>query len=164
MKQSDIFTIIIIASIGMVAAFFASNALLGNPDELSLKHKTISPIITEVVAPDPETFNQDAINPTVEVYVGQCEDVDQNGILDRAELVACGKATPEQAAEEEKANEEKKKADDEAKKAAEEKAGEESKNSSSESTNSTGASDSSNVNGQSTSNGQNEGTSNNTNS
>ena len=110
MKQSDIFTIIIIASIGMVAAFFASNALLGNPDELSLKHKTISPITTEVVAPDPETFNQDAINPTVEVYVGQCEDVDQNGILDRAELVACGKATPEQAAEEEKANEEKKKA------------------------------------------------------
>ena len=124
MKQSDIFTIIIIASIGMVAAFFASNALLGNPDELSLKHKTISPITTEVVAPDPETFNQDAINPTVEVYVGQCEDVDQNGILDRAELVACGKATPEQAAEEEKANEEKKKAEDEAKKAAEEKAGE----------------------------------------
>ena len=163
MKQSDIFTIIIIASIGMVAAFFASNALLGNPDELSLKHKTISPITTEVVAPDPETFNQDAINPTVEVYVGQCEDVDQNGILDRAELVACGKATPEQAAEEEKANEEKKKAEDEAKKAAEEKAGEESKNLSSESTGSTGASDSSNVNGQSTSNGQNEGTSNNTN-
>ena len=162
MKQSDIFTIIIIASIGMVAAFFASNALLGNPDELSLKHKTISPITTEVVAPDPETFNQDAINPTVEVYVGQCEDVDQNGILDRAELVACGKATPEQAAEE-KANEEKKKAEDEAKKAAEEKAGEESKNSSSESTGSTGASDSSNANGQSTSNGQNEGTSNNTN-
>ena len=94
MKQSDIFTIIIIASIGMVGAFFASNAILGNPDELMLKHKNISPISTEVVEPDPETFNQDAINPTVEVYVGQCEDVDQNGILDRAELVACGKATP----------------------------------------------------------------------
>ena len=108
MKQSDIFTIIIIASIGMVGAFFASNALLGNPNELMLKHKTISQITPELVAPDPETFNQDAINPTVEVYVGQCEDVDQNGILDRAELVACGKATPEQAAEEEKAAEQKK--------------------------------------------------------
>ena len=83
MKQSDIFTIIIIASIGMVAAFFASNALLGNPDELSMKHKTITPISTEIVEPDPETFNVDAINPTVEVYVGQCEDVDQNGILDK---------------------------------------------------------------------------------
>jgi hypothetical protein len=116
MKQSDIFTIIIIASIGMVGAFFASNAILGNPDELMLKHKNISPISTEVVEPDPETFNQDAINPTVEVYVGQCEDVDQNGILDRAELVACGKATPQLSEEEKKAEEEKKKAEEEKKK------------------------------------------------
>lgn len=100
MKQSDIFTIIIIASVGMVGAFFASNALLGNPDDLSLKHKTISQIVTEVVAPDEETFNRAAINPTVEVYVGECEDVDQNGILDRAELAACGKAAPEQTEEE----------------------------------------------------------------
>ena len=114
MKQSDIFTIIIIASIGMVGAFFASNAILGNPDELMLKHKNISPISTEVVEPDPETFNQDAINPTVEVYVGQCEDVDQNGILDRAELVACGKATPQLSEEEKKAEEEKKKAEGQA--------------------------------------------------
>ena len=103
MKQSDIFTIIIIASIGMVGAFFASNALLGDPNELMLKHKTISQITPDLVAPDPETFNQDAINPTVEVYV------------DRAELVACGKATPEQAAEEEKAAEEKKKAEEQKK-------------------------------------------------
>ena len=114
MKQSDIFTIIIIASIGMVGAFFASNAILGNPDELMLKHKNISPISTEVVEPDPETFNQDAINPTVEVYVGQCEDVDQNGILDRAELVACGKATPQLSEEEKKAEEEKKKTEGQA--------------------------------------------------
>ena len=114
MKQSDIFTIIIIASIGMVGAFFASNAILGNPDELMLKHKNISPISTEVVEPDPETFNQDAINPTVEVYVGQCEDVDQNGILDRAELVACGKATPQLSEEEKRAEEEKKKTEGQA--------------------------------------------------
>lgn len=161
MKQSDIFTIIIIASIGMVGAFFASNALLGNPDELILKHKTISQITTEVVAPDPETFNQDAINPTVEVYVGQCEDVDQNGILDRAELVACGKATPEQAAEEEKANEEKKKAEDEAKKAAEEKSGEESGSSDdASSTNSTNAANGSSANSQHNSNSQVEGNTN----
>ena len=109
MKQSDIFTIIIIASIGMVGAFVASNAILGNPDELTMKHKNISPISTEVVEPDPETFNRDAINPTVEVYVGQCEDVDQNGILDRAELVACGKASPEESKEEQKTEDKQKK-------------------------------------------------------
>ena len=115
MKQSDIFTIIIIASIGMVAAFFASNALLGNPDELSMKHKTITPISTEIVEPDPETFNLDAINPTVEVYVGQCEDVDQNGILDRAELVVCGKATPKETVEDQKKADEQKKAEEQKK-------------------------------------------------
>lgn len=115
MKQSDIFTIIIIASVGMVGAFFASNALLGNPDDLSLKHKTISQIVTEVVAPDEETFNRAAINPTVEVYVGECEDVDQNGILDRAELAACGKAAPEQTEEEKNKEKDKEKEKVEAK-------------------------------------------------
>lgn len=109
MKQSDIFTIIIIASVGMIGAFFISNALLGNPDELTMSHKNISPISTEVTAPDSETFNLEAINPTVEVYVGQCEDVDQNGILDRAELVACGKASPERTEEEKTKAEEQKK-------------------------------------------------------
>jgi hypothetical protein len=42
--------------------------------------------------------------------------VDRNGILDRAELVACGRATPETAAEEEK----KEKAEEKKKEEAEE--------------------------------------------
>ena len=76
--------------------------MLGDPDTRYLKHKTIGKITADLTSPDPEVFNVDAINPTVEVYVGSCEDVDRNGILDRAELVACGRATPETAAEEEK--------------------------------------------------------------
>lgn len=104
MKKTDIFTIIIIASIGMVAAFFISNSFLGDPDNLSMRHKTISAVSADVTAPNPETFNTEAINPTVEVYVGQCEDVDQNGILDRAELVACGRATPEEKPEDKTEN------------------------------------------------------------
>ncbi len=51
-------------------------------------------------APDPEIFNAGAINPTIEVYVGDCEDIDQNGILDMAELIACGrKEAPEEEGE-----------------------------------------------------------------
>ena len=82
--------------------FIASSFLLGDPDARYLKHKTICKITADLTSPDPEVFNVDAINPTVEVYVGSCEDVDRNGILDRAELVACGRATPETAADEEK--------------------------------------------------------------
>ena len=102
MRRSDIFTVTFVASVGVLLTFIACSFLLGDPDTLYLKHKTIGKITADLTSPDPEVFNVDAINPTVEVYVGSCEDVDRNGILDRAELVACGRATPETAAEEEK--------------------------------------------------------------
>lgn len=95
MKQSDLITVILIAVSGTLAAFFIVNILLGNPSELTKEVKTIDVVSPELAAPDPEIFNKDAINPTIEVYVGGCEDIDQNGILDRAELVACGQAEPE---------------------------------------------------------------------
>jgi singapore isolate B (sub-type 7) whole genome shotgun sequence assembly, scaffold_11 len=102
MRHSDIFTVTFVASVGVLLTFIACSFLLGDPDTRYLKHKTIGKITADLTSPDPEVFNVDAINPTVEVYVGSCEDVDRNGILDRAELVACGRATPETAAEEEK--------------------------------------------------------------
>jgi len=102
MRRSDIFTVTFVASVGVLLTFIACSFLLGDPDTRYLKHKTIGKITADLTSPDPEVFNVDAINPTVEVYVGSCEDVDRNGILDRAELVACGRATPETAAGEEK--------------------------------------------------------------
>lgn len=115
MRRSDIFTVTFVASVGVLLTFIACSFLLGDPDTRYLKHKTIGKITADLTNPDPEVFNVDAINPTVEVYVGSCEDVDRNGILDRAELVACGRATPETAAEEEKKEkaEEKKKEESE---------------------------------------------------
>lgn len=91
MKQSDIFSIILIATIGTLAAFFIVNSVMGDPNEKSVTFNTIDAASSSVVTPDPEVFNKEAINPTIEVYVGECEDVDQNGIIDQAELVACGK-------------------------------------------------------------------------
>lgn len=90
MKQSDIFTLILIAGIGTIAAFFVCRTILGDPNQASTKFKTINRTISSsLVNPDPEIFNSTAINPTIEVYVGDCEDIDQNGILDEAELEAC---------------------------------------------------------------------------
>lgn len=116
MRRSDIFTVTFIASVGVLLTFIACSFLLGDPDTRYLKHKTIGKITADLTSPDPEVFNVDAINPTVEVYVGSCEDVDRNGILDRAELVACGRATPETAAEEEKKEKDTEKKKEEAEK------------------------------------------------
>ncbi len=92
MKQSDIFSLILIAGIGTLAAFFTCNAIMGNPDEAQVKFTTVSEVIkSELAEPDPEIFNAYAINPTIEVYVGDCEDIDKNGFLDMAELIACGR-------------------------------------------------------------------------
>jgi hypothetical protein len=91
MKQSDIFSIIIIATVGTLLSYFFVNSLLGNPDLEIVNIKTIQEISPNISSPDPELFNPEAINPTVEVFVGECEDLDQNGILSRDELIACGK-------------------------------------------------------------------------
>ena len=92
MKQSDIFTIIAVALVGVIVSAFLVNMLLGNPDEKSVSFKTVEVIVADLDNPDPEVFNPDAINPTVEVYVGDCVDQDQNGELSEAELIACGRA------------------------------------------------------------------------
>lgn len=91
MKQSDIITVVIIAVVGTLAAYFGVNAILGNPSDATFDFKTITPITAEIDEPDPEVFNRAAINPTVEVFVGECADLDQNGTIDKAEAINCGK-------------------------------------------------------------------------
>lgn len=97
MKQADIFSLIMIAGIGTLVAFFVCQSIMGDPNEATVKFtKLANPITADLVAPDSEVFNSTAINPTVEVYVGDCEDINQNGILDDFELDACGKVPREE--------------------------------------------------------------------
>lgn len=91
MRQSDIFSIIIIATVGTIASYFIVGNILGNPDMQYANIKTIDAISPDLVDPDSELFNPAAINPTVEVFVGECQDIDGNGILSREELIKCGK-------------------------------------------------------------------------
>lgn len=92
MSQSDVFSIIFVGGAGVVVSFFVCQAIMGDPNEATTTFTTLrAPISKELVVPSPEVFNSTAINPTIEVYVGDCEDKDNNGILDEAELVACGR-------------------------------------------------------------------------
>ena len=75
MKKSDIAMIILIASISVLVAYFVAKAVIGDVQNESVQVKTTDPITTEVMEPDPTVFNSDAINPTVEVIIGN----DQQG-------------------------------------------------------------------------------------
>lgn len=76
--QKDLLTAIIAAVAGVVVAFVATNFLLG-PIQ-SVTYNTIdSTVNTTIAEPDPEVFNYRALNPTVEVYVGECTEYDERG-------------------------------------------------------------------------------------
>lgn len=70
MKKSDIAVIILIASLSVGAAYFVANLVIGSPSSESEKVRTTTAISGDVAQPDPTVFNDDAINPTVEVEIG----------------------------------------------------------------------------------------------
>ena len=72
MKNSDIAMIILIASISVVVSYFLGNAILGDPNERVENISYMEKIESGIQEPDIETFNAHALNPTVEVYVGNC--------------------------------------------------------------------------------------------
>ncbi len=89
MKQSDIMTAVMIATIGTVAAFALVNTVLGNPDDLVVEYKSVSSISSVLTDPDPEVFNYSSINPTVEIWIGNCKDIDRDGYINEEEQEKC---------------------------------------------------------------------------
>ncbi len=71
MKKTDIATIILIASISALVAWFSANAVIGEPKQNALKIKTADVISAEVEAPDKRIFKADAVNPTIERSIGK---------------------------------------------------------------------------------------------
>lgn len=90
MKSQDVLTILVIAGLGVGISVWLVNMILGNPDDEVVKYKVIGNPITDTLAsPDASIFNINAINPTVEVYVGNCEDINGDGELSETELYEC---------------------------------------------------------------------------
>lgn len=73
MKKTDLAMIILIASISVLVAYFVAKAILGDVNNETVQVKTTVPITSEVSEPDPTVFNKKAINPTVEVFVGDSD-------------------------------------------------------------------------------------------
>ncbi len=69
MKKTDIAMIILIATVCVLVAFFVTKSLVGTPSTDTVKVKTIEKIDPEITEPDTAIFNQDAINPAVQVQI-----------------------------------------------------------------------------------------------
>ncbi len=70
MKKSDIAMIILIASISVLVAYFVAKAVVGDVQNETVKVKTAESISTDITQPDTTVFNTNAINPTVQVIIG----------------------------------------------------------------------------------------------
>ncbi|MBO7718465.1 hypothetical protein J6S37_03170 [Candidatus Saccharibacteria bacterium] len=79
--KNDLITSIALAVVGILIAYFVTNLLIDQMMPLaSFPVKTItSSVDTNLVDPDPEVFNYKAIDPTVEVYVGDCTEYNERG-------------------------------------------------------------------------------------
>ena len=76
--KTDIATSIVAAIAGIIVAYFATNIMIPSIEDVSFKTLESS-TSTTLDEPDAEVFNYRAINPTVEVYVGQCLEYNENG-------------------------------------------------------------------------------------
>lgn len=71
MKQKDIALIIIIVFISGVASFFLSNMLFASPDKRDQKVEKVEPITADFPAPDRKYFNENSIDPTQLIQIGE---------------------------------------------------------------------------------------------
>ena len=79
--KTDLATSIVAAIAGVLIAYFVCNIFVGPIDDVEIK-TVDSSFSTSIADPNPEVFNYRAINPTVEVYVGDsgdCTQFDDNG-------------------------------------------------------------------------------------
>lgn len=70
MKRTDVAMIIFIASVSMLGSYLIANTILGGAQNEAVTVKTADSISKNVNTPDDRIFNKDAVNPTVEVYIG----------------------------------------------------------------------------------------------
>lgn len=69
--KTDLTTSVIVAIVGVIAAYFVCNIFIGEIKPFKIKTVDTS-ASAELAEPDAELFNYKALNPTVEVYVGEC--------------------------------------------------------------------------------------------
>lgn len=76
--KSEIMLASIVAIIGVISAYLVCNLFVGDSDLVKVK-KINGDISTEISVPDSEIFNYRALNPTVDIFIGTCTELDETG-------------------------------------------------------------------------------------
>lgn len=85
MIKKELSMAIMVAILGIMLSFAMCNIFLGPIEDVKIKTLESS-TSASLVEPDENIFNFNALNPTVEVYVGNCENRDNLGrCLDKIE-------------------------------------------------------------------------------
>jgi hypothetical protein len=78
--KTDLASSIGLAIVGVIVAYFICNILVGSFTTGDYTVKTIeTEVSADITDPDPSIFNYRALNPTVEVYVGNCKEFNSDG-------------------------------------------------------------------------------------
>jgi len=70
MKQKDIAVILMVAGISAIISLTASKVLIKVPDVKTQKVEVVEPITAEFVQPDKRYFNENSVNPTQLITIG----------------------------------------------------------------------------------------------
>jgi len=76
--KTDLATSIGAAIVGVLIAYFVCNFFVGQIESVTFP-AVDSNVSADLIDPSPEVFNYEALNPTVEVYVGNCTQVNEYG-------------------------------------------------------------------------------------
>lgn len=71
MKKSDIALLILVVSVSVVISYFVGQAVLGGSVAKPVEVETAEPISADIVEPSPDIFSSNAINPTVQIKIGE---------------------------------------------------------------------------------------------
>lgn len=71
MKKSDIALLILVVSVSVVISYFVGQAVLGGAVAKPVEVETAEPISADIVEPSSDIFNSNAINPTVQIKIGE---------------------------------------------------------------------------------------------
>ena len=67
MKKNDIAAVIVIVAIAGVASYFIANAVIGKPKNNPVQVEQVTPIGSSFPTPDSRVFNEQSVDPTVEI-------------------------------------------------------------------------------------------------
>lgn len=70
MKKTDIALLILVVALSGLITYFIANALMGSSKQLSATVTVVEPITPDIELPRSSVFNASAINPGVQIRIG----------------------------------------------------------------------------------------------